>query len=123
MAKVDFKEYICRPFCSFFREGEKEELACGGALTAERLVAAGAVGPFSPATGRERDPRLWSEDDPLLDARVCGPCPFRADGCDFRAPDRTGDAEPCGGYILLLLLRKEGRLPDGALEGACRAPA
>ena len=38
MRKKHFKEYICRPFCKFFREGEKEEIACLGALVVEEMV-------------------------------------------------------------------------------------
>ena len=38
MTKKDFKDYICRPFCMFYKEGQKEEMACQGALVVESLV-------------------------------------------------------------------------------------
>ena len=31
MPKADFKDYVCRPYCSFYKESQKEEMACRGA--------------------------------------------------------------------------------------------
>jgi hypothetical protein len=119
MAKTEFKDYICRPFCFFFRPGEKEDLACRGALVVERLVADGRLEPSSLPGGEMRTNGLREADDALLEAVVCGPCPFRDGGCDFRAPVRPADAEPCGGYILLRILRETGALTAEDLAEAC----
>jgi hypothetical protein len=120
MSKRDFQVYICRPFCCFYRPGEKEELACQGALVLERLAAGGVIQPDLLPDGVEKHTGLWRGDDPFLETQVCGPCPFREDGCDFRAVVRVDDAEPCGGYILLRILRERGGLPDKAFLEACR---
>lgn len=106
MAKRDFQEYICRPFCSFFRDGEKEELACRGALVVERLAASGVIDPSVLPGGDRKWPGISQENDALLEEMVCGRCPFRAADCDYRAPERPAYAEPCGGYILLRILRE-----------------
>lgn len=116
MAKSDFKDYICLPFCCFFRAAAKEELACQGARVVERLVASGVLDP-SVLPGRElKKDRLWQESDALLDETVCGRCPFRAADCDYRALDRPADAEPCGGYLLLRILREAGMVSADDLE-------
>jgi len=112
--KHDFQDYICRPFCSFFREGEKEELACRGALVVERLMAADVIGSRLPSKAARR-PELWSEDDPVLSAAVCEKCPFRPEDCDYRSSTPPADAEPCGGYILLRILRAEGEITSDDL--------
>jgi hypothetical protein len=119
MAKHEFKDFICRPFCCFFRPGEKEELACQGALVAERLVACGLLDPSFLPGGEKKTASVWQASDMLLEARVCGPCPFRDGGCDFRAPVRPADAEPCGGYILLRILRDTGVITAEDLAAAC----
>ena len=120
MSKHDFQDYICSPFCSFFRPGEKEELACQGALVVERLAARCVIQPLLLPDGEEKHAGLWREDDPYLETLVCGPCPFRVDGCDYRAPVRAEDAEPCGGYILIRILKERGGLQDEELQEACR---
>jgi hypothetical protein len=119
MPKHDFSDYICRPFCSFYRQGEKEELACRGALVAERLAASRVIRPSGLPGSGAKEAGLWRPTDALLETKVCGQCPFRPDGCDFRALDRPDGAEPCGGYILLRMLRARGELPDDALSEAC----
>ena len=106
MAKRDFQEYICRPFCCFFRAGKKEELACRGALVVERLAACGVIDPSLLPGGDRKRPGIFQKDDGLLEEMVCGRCPFRAEDCDYRAPVRPPYAEPCGGYILLRILRE-----------------
>ncbi len=119
MGKGYFQAYICRPFCSFFRPGEKEELACRGALVVERLVSNGVIEPSGLPGGAWKRADLWQEDDPLLEEMVCGRCAFRDGGCDYRAADRPVDAEPCGGYILLRILRKTAAVRAADLKEAC----
>ena len=81
MKKTDFKHYICLPFCVFFREGEKEEMACQGALVIEELIRKGVLKSNElPGTGK--DPELWEKHDESLEI-VCGMCPFKPEDCDF----------------------------------------
>ena len=103
MSKVDFKESICRPFCKFFREGEKEEMACRGALDLERLSDKGII-RFNSLPVQGKEPGLWLKRDPQLLEIVCGRRDFREEDCDYHSKTRWGESEPCGGYILLKLL-------------------
>ena len=102
MAKSDVKDFVCRPYCSFYREGVKEELICSGARLLETLIKCGVV-PASALESVGEESALSSEEYALLEEMVCRPCPFLADGCDFRSPVPPPYAEPCGGFILLAL--------------------
>jgi hypothetical protein len=103
MAKKDIKDIVCKPYCSFYREGAKEELICNGARIVEISLERGILS--SPAlSGLEHGSALSAEEYALLDEIVCRPCPFLADGCDFRSAAPPVAAEPCGGFILLSLL-------------------
>lgn len=116
MLKALLQSCLCRPFCSFFRAGVKEELACQGALVLAALVQRGRLFPGS-LPGREgKEPRLWQEEDAELERALCLPCPFARDGCDFHSALRTSTTEPCGGYLLLRLLKEQGRISNADLE-------
>jgi len=119
MAKNDFKDYVCRPYCMFFKEGHKETMACRGAEVVEKLVLLGhitAAGlPFF-----EKDPRSWRNCKTVFGQTICATCPFRAEDCDFMsdAPeaDLDGEIEPCGGFILLALLVENNVIDMPGLE-------
>ena len=56
MSKTDFQEYICRPFCDFFKPGVKEEMTCRGAVLVEQLVRRRRLTPRDfqePGSGRK----------------------------------------------------------------------
>lgn len=106
MAKKDIKDFVCKPFCSFYREGVKEELICKGARLLEILMKNGALSPETIAGVKPVICLDSVRNTPLGDA-VCRDCPFLADGCDFRSAAPPVDAEPCGGFILLSLLAGE----------------
>jgi hypothetical protein len=106
MAKKDIKDFVCKPYCSFYREGVKEELICSGARIVAIFLERGVLSPLS-LSWIEHNSSLSSEEYALLQEIVCRPCPFLADGCDFRSAAPPVDAEPCGGYILLSLLAGE----------------
>jgi hypothetical protein len=108
MLKAAFASYLCRPFCSFFRAGDKEEMACQGALVLAELVQRGQLSPehFPAAAAKER--HLWQEEDKALERALCLSCPFALDGCDFHSALRSPETEPCGGYLLLQLLKESG---------------
>jgi hypothetical protein len=91
----------------FFREGQKEDLTCQGARVIEQFLKGGQLNHYRlPRNGK--NPGLWKEPDPVLETNVCRWCSFRKEDCDFKSNDPPPDAEPCGGYILLRLLREKG---------------
>jgi hypothetical protein len=103
MSKIDVKDFICRPLCRFFKEGEKEEMECRGASVVEELIRRGKLRVDLISSGG-KDISLWKERNPLIVKNVCSRCEFRIDGCDYMSADPPPDAEPCGGNILLLIL-------------------
>ena len=104
MDKRKFYFYICKPFCKYFKPNEKEDMACQGAKVIERLIYLGRINPeILPKSGKK--PHLWKTKDNNLYLYVCSLCPFKEDGCDYQAPQPVPNAEPCGGYILLRLLK------------------
>lgn len=101
----------------FFREGEKEEMACRGAQVAELLVDGGGIDPGTIPVF-EKDPAIWNRHDVFLGFHLCGPCEFKAEDCEYRSDDPPEDAEPCGGFILLAQLLETGRIGWEMLETA-----
>ncbi len=113
--KKTFSDYICRPFCVFFKEGQKEEMACGAAVTAARIIRLRNIrtGEIVSPVGAQA---ATGKDGDLLDSLVCRYCPFVIDGCDFRSLKPPPDAVPCGGYILLELLLSRGVITRQDIE-------
>ena len=107
MVKKDIKDYICRPFCSFYREGVKEELICRGAQVVGYLLKRGII-RVADLPGDRHDFASASAYQVFLEDAVCGPCAFRREDCDFQSQERLPDAEPCGGFILVNLLIRKG---------------
>lgn len=107
MAKKDIKDFVCKPFCSFFREGVKEELICNGALLLEILMAKGMLSPDA-LVGVKSASGLEYGRNSSLETAVCRRCPFSAYDCDFQSESPPPGAEPCGGFILLALLAAKG---------------
>jgi hypothetical protein len=116
MAKRDIKDFVCEPFCSFYREGVKEELICNGARMLDILMAKGMLSPEAiTVMNRRALPLAWK--NPALEEGVCRNCTFRADDCDFQSAAPPPNTEPCGGYILLVLLAANGVVsPEGLAE-------
>jgi hypothetical protein len=107
MAKKDIEEYICRPYCTFYREGVKEELICRGAQVVENLLRHGVIRITALSVEGYGFPAA-SADEAFLEDTVCSLCAFRRDDCDFQSQESPPDAEPCGGYILVNLLLRKG---------------
>lgn len=114
-SKLEFQDYICRPFCDYFRPETKEELLCRGAQIVETLVRRQrfrtedfqGLNPKEPIKpGQERD----------LEAAVCFECPFRAEDCDFQSQDPPPDCRPCGGMVLLYGLKTRGMISPSELR-------
>ncbi len=87
---------LCLNFCSYYKPGKNEELACRGYEIVQRLVQRGKLLELAGG-GREFD-RARAES---LVQQMCVRCNFQPDGCDFML-DRN--APPCGGFILLATL-------------------
>jgi hypothetical protein len=105
-SKETFADYICRPYCIFYKEGVKDDMSCGGAIVVLQLIDAGRWTP-----GRDSIPPVHTRNDnPDLESLVCRRCPFVLDGCDFRSPSPPSDAAPCGGFILLSRLIDAGTI-------------
>ena len=82
MFKTAFKDYIWKPHCVFFRDGEKEEMACHGAVIAQRLVKNNTISPQrGDNTPGEKDLRFNIDDDIIR--LVCANCPFENQDCEL----------------------------------------
>ena len=117
MAKKDVRDFVCKPFCSFYREGKNEELMCNGARVLEILVNRGLLSP-GKLSAVKAGTCFAGGNNAGLERTVCMKCPFRPDGCDFRSESPPPDAEPCGGYVLLDLLAACGVITGNDLEFA-----
>src|SRR5208283_4934343 len=101
MKDKDYTSFICKGFCSFYREG-KEELCCGtylflkNNLTLRELRAALDLSKMD-----ERSSEHVFPADEEIKSLVCDKCDFLADGCDFR---EDGSHPPCGGYSIIEIL-------------------
>ncbi|HTP64855.1 MAG TPA: hypothetical protein VMJ66_05645 [Geobacteraceae bacterium] len=115
MAKKDVAGFVCRPFCSFYREGVKEELICNGARLVEMLLDKGILSQ-GQLSAIEPSMSIAARKNRRMAETVCAPCPFIEDGCDFRAKVPPPGAVPCGGYILLGLLLAKNMIAMEALK-------
>lgn len=120
MSKAAFQSYLCRPFCAFFRADAKEELACQGARVLEVLLSNGRLALEQLPAAAAKEQRRWQKKDKALERILCLPCPFALDGCDFHSVLRSATTEPCGGYLLLQLLKERGILTCADLNGAMK---
>jgi hypothetical protein len=115
MSKDNFKEYICLPYCIFFKEEKTEEISCRGARIIEFLVGSNLIDPAKiPALTKAPD--LWNRHKEALGNIVCIRCSFRANDCDFQSDEPSYDLEPCGGFILLAHLKENNLINEPDLE-------
>jgi hypothetical protein len=115
--KTNFIDYICRPYCVYFKEGAKEDMACLGARIAEKLSEQSFFDPR--AISMEKNPSAWlnqSRDAALLEI-VCRRCEFMDDDCDYRSDSPPEDTQPCGGLILLSLLMSRAIIDIDCVAG------
>jgi hypothetical protein len=119
MGKIDFKDYVCRPYCSFFKDGQKEEMACRGAQVIENLAAQGQIDPDT-LPRFEKDGRLWKNYKKIFAKYICASCAFRSEDCDFMSEsfetNNEKTIEPCGGFILLALMIENDFIDMTGLE-------
>lgn len=86
----------------------------------ERLVSINKIVP-SALPHFPKDQAIINLPYRHLNRHVCGMCPFRIHDCDFQAEIPPDKAEPCGGYILLAILKHNGLLSSTDIMGACLA--
>jgi hypothetical protein len=106
-SKEAFKDYICKPFCSYFRENSKEDLACQAALVVVELANSGRLDMGALSVFNKGVDDCWQHDRDL-DKTVCSQCSFWKEDCDFQSEENWDHAEPCGGYKVLSLLKTTG---------------
>lgn len=90
-------------------------MACQGAQVVQQLVSQGRLNP-EVLTQHQKHPSLWEKRDPTLDANLCRHCSYRVKDCDFTSVNPPPDCEPCGGYILVSLLKENGVITSEDLE-------
>ena len=118
MSKNKFKEYICLPYCIFFKEEKTEEISCRGARIIEFLVDSKLI-DLTKVTALTKEPDLWKRHKEDLGNLVCSQCSFRAKECDFQSDEPSDDLEPCGGFILLAHLKENNLIKEPDLELYC----
>jgi hypothetical protein len=91
--KPTLEQTLCLKFCSYYKPGKNEELACKGYMVVERLLREGKILDFENTS---------SETSPDLSDRIvktlCNTCDFHEQDCDFM---QVRTARPCGGFVIL----------------------
>jgi len=84
----------------FYKDGQKEEMVCQGALVVEFLVNQGRIFPEQLCLS-VKNLQLCLKHKDTLTRYVCRQCPFMKEDCDFQSTAPSDDLEPCGGYMVL----------------------
>ena len=93
---------LCLKYCSYYKPGKNEELACRGFRVVERLMQAGrTILIENPGISADRQVM-----DQLIQS-LCSVCIFHEYDCDF-FQDRV--SQPCGGFVLLSQLLGSERI-------------
>lgn len=103
MRMDDLVQQLCAGYCSFYKPGKDEELACKGFSIFKKLLEAGKR---VPARVQKTGLSTITEDE--LFSTICRTCPFYGQDCDFAAW-KIGDSgnvahesvSPCGGFLCL----------------------
>jgi radical SAM protein with 4Fe4S-binding SPASM domain len=103
--KAALVDLICGQYCSFYKPGQKEEMACQGFESLQHffLQQPDYVKQLPPLEGDEFE----DECHHLLNHCLCQSCDFYIEGCDFTDPAYTEKALPCGGYIAIDLFLRD----------------
>jgi hypothetical protein len=103
MDNQTLQQKLCEKFCTYYKPGKDETLACLGYLLLVWLQERGShisfekrARPFSPSSA-----------DVLIE-NICRICPFFDGGCDFVL--HLEGSGPCGGFVLLGHLLDEGNI-------------
>ena len=115
MMKNAFINPVCLPYCMFYKQGQKEEMACQGLRVIKILVESRQLSEENLQLG-PKDRQLWTKHRRTLTVHVCNHCSFQAGDCDFQSPLCSEGMEPCGGYIVLSLLLENDLISPTMLE-------
>lgn len=103
MTKEELQELLCAPYCSFYKPGKDEELACKGSLIFKDLLEEGKKVPVMT----DRIVLNIKTEDDLFQV-ICRTCPFFEQDCDFAEWKRKKSMNavrealnPCGGFLCL----------------------
>jgi hypothetical protein len=105
------EQKLCLKFCSYYKPGKNEELACKGYMVVQRLLREGKSLVFENS-GCKSSPDLSNK----IVKTLCIACDFHEQDCDFMQ-DRT--TRPCGGFILLEKLLESGVITFEDIDKAC----
>ncbi len=94
MKDISLDKKLCLNFCSYYKPGKTNELACMGFLVLERLLKKGKEIPFDKS-----EKILDAITEKTLVQIMCVFCPFYKSNCDFI--QQKGKSLPCGGFLLL----------------------
>ncbi|MBN1841953.1 MAG: radical SAM protein [Deltaproteobacteria bacterium] len=107
-------ELVCKRYCSYYKPGQKEEMACQGFKAFHDFIESHPANEYFP---QEHNNPLQDQYHHLLHHTLCQYCDFLIDGCDFTDPEHTGQPLPCGGYIAAdLVLQQPSAIADPFLE-------
>jgi hypothetical protein len=99
----------------FYKDGQKEEMACQGALVVESLINQERI--FMEQLDLiVKDLQVCLKHKDTLTRYVCGHCPFMKEDCDFQSTALSPELEPCGGYIVLAGLIEHRMIETRDLE-------
>ncbi len=101
MNKENFYE-ICRYSCAFYKPERKSADHCNGFEKIIELIEENRIELDKILQVKIK--KFRNSNNELLMEKICKPCAFYNDGCDFRAGKGN---EPCGGYKILDLLIEE----------------
>lgn len=94
------EQILCSKYCTYYKPGKNEELACRGAVVVERLLHEGKNRALECHL-REFEPA----DAELIIKTMCTACDFYEQDCDFM---QNREARPCGGFVFLAQLLGSG---------------
>jgi hypothetical protein len=103
MNKEELVSVLCAGYCSFYKPGKDEDLACKGFYILKKLIEQGKE---VPVRMKKIILSMTTEDD--LFQIICRGCPFVGQDCDFAAWKRGERRDvareavnPCGGFLCL----------------------
>lgn len=99
----------------FYKDGQKEEMLCQGAVIVERLLQVKEL-DTSKVSRLPKTSRLWNQYKENYGSSICHQCLFQAEDCDFQSDEISEDIEPCGGFILLVLLIENNLITESDLK-------
>ena len=103
MKREELVQKVCAGYCSFYKPGKSDEIACNGFTVVRRLIGQNRDAVYKDG---KANPDSLTED--ALFQAVCMPCPFFESDCDFASWKRgespgvtRRDVNPCGGLLFL----------------------